>query len=173
MKKHATAYWLLPAKAERELFCEIIRILFKQFDGPNFEPHVTLLVTGQNRPPPEEVLRQIIATPVRLKVSGTAFSSKFTKTLFIQFKPSPALKGLVVSLGKVTKSRRRSMPDPHLSLVYKKLPARVKSALAAVIRLPFREVLFDSIQAVRLTLPVRNRGDVERWRVVAKKSLRR
>ena len=172
MKKHATAYWLLPAKAERELFCEIIRILVKQFDGPNFEPHVTLLVTGQNRSP-KEVLKQIMAAPIRLKVGGTAFSSTFTKTIFVEFKPSPALKALVVSLGKVTKSRRRSMPDPHLSLVYKSLPKPVKSALAAVIRLPFREVLFDSIEAVRLTLPVRNRGDVERWRVVAKKSLRR
>jgi hypothetical protein len=173
MKKHATAYWLLPAKAERELFCEIIRILFKQFDGPNFEPHITLLVTGQNRPTPKEVLQKVTGAPVRLKVRGTAFSSKFTKTLFVQFKSSAALKALVVNLGRVTKSRRRSLTDPHLSLVYKPLPVAVKSALAAVIRLPFREVLFDSIQAVHLTLPVGSRADVEAWRIVAKKSLRR
>src|SRR4029077_6304517 len=58
MKKHATAYWLLPAKPERELLCDIIRILVKQFGAPNFEPHVTLLVTGQSRLAPKKVLQQ-------------------------------------------------------------------------------------------------------------------
>lgn len=173
MKKHATAYWLLPAKPERELLCEIIRILVKQFGAPNFEPHVTLLVTGQNRLAPKKILQQITASPLRLRVRGTAFSSKFTKTLFVQLKSSPALKALVINLARATKSPRRSLPNPHMSLVYKSLPASVKGALAATIRLPFHKVLFDSIQAVRLTLPVRNRADVKAWRVVAKKSLRR
>ena len=172
-KQTATAYWLLPAKPQRELLCEIVRILFKQFHAPNFEPHVTLLVTEKNGIKPGKVLQQISASPIRLRVSGTAFSSKFTKTLFLQFKSNPALKELVVNLARNTKTKRRSLPDPHVSLVYKDLPTPVKAALAAMIRLPFREIVFDSIQAVHLTLPVRNPADVEAWRVVAKKSLRK
>lgn len=173
MKKYVTAYWLLPAKPERELFCEIIRILFKQFDAPNFDPHLTLLVTPHDRPAAKEVLRQIAASPIRLEVDRTGFSSKFTKTLFVRFKPNAALRKLVLNLARVTKSRKPAIRDPHVSLLYKTLPARMKADLAATIRLPFRKVTFDSIQAVRLTLPVRKRADVKAWRPIAKRFLRK
>jgi hypothetical protein len=49
----------------------------------------------------------------------------------------------------------------------------VKKELAAVIKLPFRAMLFDSVAAVRLTLPVRTSDDVEKWKIVARKPLRR
>jgi hypothetical protein len=49
----------------------------------------------------------------------------------------------------------------------------VAKELAAVIKLPFRSAVFDSIAAVRLTLPVRNGADLAKWKIVARKSLRR
>ncbi len=173
MKKTATVYWLLPAKPERDLFCEIVRILRKELKAPNFEPHLTLFVSRKNRRSPKEILREIQSAPIRLNVRGTAFSPKFTKSLFVRFKSTPALRQLAAELGRGRKSSASSPRDPHVSLLYKKIPSRVKKELAAVIKLPFRTALFDSVAAVRLTLPVTTRADVEKWKIVAKKSLRR
>jgi len=173
VKKTAIVYWLLPAKPERELFCEVIRILRKEFRAPDFEPHLTLFSTTQDRESPKRVLRKISARSIRLTARGVVFSPEFTKTLFVRFKSSGALKKLVEELRRAAKSRARTSSDPHVSLLYKKMPPAVKQELAAVMRLPLRTVVFDSIAAVRCPLPSRTKADVESWKILTKKSLRR
>ena len=173
MKKTAIVYWLLPAKPERELFREIARILAKEFRAPDFEPHLTLFVAGKDRPPPLKVLRQIRVHPIRLGVRGVAFSPKFTKTLYVRFKSSDALRKLVTDLRRATRFPAKPPTDPHASLLYKNISPAAKKELAATIKLPIRSVRFDSIAAVRLTLPVRTGADVAKWKIIARKSLRR
>jgi len=183
MKKTAIVYWLLPAKPEHDLFCDVVRILRKEFRAPNFEPHLTLFSTAKDQPAsamlrrgeqsPNKVLRQIRARPIRLSTHGVAFSSEFTKTLFVRFKSSDPLRKLVTDLSRVAKSRAKAPTDPHLSLLYKKLPGSAKKQLAAVMKLPFRSVVFDSIAAVRCASPSRTNADVDAWKILAKKSLRR
>jgi 2'-5' RNA ligase len=173
MKKTATVYWLLPAKPERDLFCEVVRILRKEFRGPNFEPHLTLFSASRDRRPPKEVLRQVSMRPIRLSARGVGFSSEFTKTFFIRLKSNDALRKLVADFSRAAKSRAKAPSDPHMSLLYKKLPRAAKKELAAVMKLPFRSVVFDSIAAVRCTSPSRTKADVEAWKILAKKSLRR
>src|SRR5439155_5953668 len=102
MKKNAIVYWLLPAKPERELFCEIIRILRKEFRAPNFEPHLTLFVTSRDQPSPRKVLARVRAGRLQLMTRGVAFSSKFTRTLFVRFRSSPELRKLTSDLGRAT-----------------------------------------------------------------------
>lgn len=171
-KKTAIVYELLPAKPERELFCQIIRILRKEFRAANFEPHLTLFVTTGKQKSPKKILQQFRSGPIRLKVRGIAFSAKFTKTLFVRFQSSPALKRLATDLGSVVGLSVSAPKDPHVSLVYQKIPGRVKKALAKIIKLPFGSVRFDSIAAVRLTLPVRTGSNITKWRMVAKQRLR-
>jgi 2'-5' RNA ligase len=173
MKKTATVYWLLAAKPERELFCEIVRILRKEFRAPNFEPHLTFFSTTKDRQSPKKVLRQISLRPIRLTARGVAFSSEFTKTLFVRFKSSDALRKLISDLSRAAKSRAKVPSDPHVSLLYRKLPRATKKELAAVMKLPFRSVVFDSIAAVRCASPSRTKADVEAWKILAEKSLRR
>jgi len=173
MKKNAIVYWLLPAKPERELFCEIVRILRKEFRAPNFEPHLTLFSTAKDRQPLNKVLKQISLRPIRLTTSGVAFSSAFTRTLFVRLKSSPLLRKLVTDLGRAAKSPAKAPRDPHVSLLYKKLPRATKKELAAVMKLPFRTVVFDSVAAVRCVSPSRTAADVESWRILGKKSLPR
>jgi 2'-5' RNA ligase len=165
-KTTATVYWLVPASPERELFRDFICILAKQFDAPPFEPHLTLFVTSRYS---KKVLQQIKSRPIRLRVREIAWSPKFTKTLFVRFRSNRSLERLVLALG----GESRSVRDPHVSLLYKKLPTRTKKALAKTIQLPFREVVFDSIKAVRVTLPVTTETDVESWRIVATKRLKK
>ena len=164
----AIAYWLIPAKAERELFREIIRILAEQLGAAQFEPHVTLLVATSDEELPGKVLKRIKASPIRLTFREIGWSRKFTKTLFARFEPRPALQRLALALAPDAAVIR----DPHVSLLYKTLPTAAKKELAGTIKLPFRSVTFDSIQAVRCALPTRTRTDVEAWRVVARRQLR-
>ena len=189
MKKVATVYWLLPAKPERDLFCEVVRILRKEFRGPNFEPHLTLFSTTKDRPAsgqrqsgsdlrrgeqsPKKVLKEISSRSIRLSARDVAFSSGFTKTLFVRFKSNDTLRKLVVDLSRAAKSSAKISRDPHVSLLYAKLPRAAKKELAAVMKLPFRTVVFDSIAAVRCVSPSRTKADVEAWKILAKKSLRR
>ena len=173
MKKKATVYWLLLAKPERDLFCEVVRILRKEFRAPNFEPHLTLFSASKDRESPKKILKQISMRPIRLTTRGVGFSPKFTKTLFVRFKSSDALRKLVADLGRAAKSQAKAPSDPHVSLLYTKLPRAAKKQLAAVMKLPFRSVVFDSIAAVRLTLPVHTGADIKKWKIIAKKSLRR
>jgi 2'-5' RNA ligase len=170
-KSTATIYWLVPARLEGELFRELVRILAKQFDAPRFKPHLTLLASTDRRQSASKILRQIHASPIRLRVRGIASSSKFTKMLFVRFESSRSLKKLVTDLGRAAKRGAPSLRDPHLSLLYKKLPAPVRKELAATIKLPFREVVFTSIIAVRSALPIRSKSDVEAWEVLARKRL--
>jgi 2'-5' RNA ligase len=185
MKKTATVYWLLPAKPERELFCEIVRILYKEFRAPDFEPHLTLFSASKARQPRKDrgsrklselskkVLRQISLRQIRLTTRGVGFSSEFTKTLFVRFKSSDALRKLTTDLSRAAKSPAKAPNDPHVSLLYKKLPRATNKELATVMKLPFRTVVFDSVAAVRCASPSRTKADVDAWKILAKKSLRR
>ena len=161
----------MPADPERELFCEISRILYKQFDAPNFDPHLTILVAKEDGESPADVLKEIKASPIRLAVREIGFADEFTKTLFVRMESSKMLEKLAVDLGRAAKSGTKGVNDPHVSLLYKKLAPSVKKELASTIRLPFSEVTFDSIKAVRCDLPVENSADVEAWRIVAAKKL--
>jgi 2'-5' RNA ligase len=171
MKNPVCVYWLVPAKPYSELLREMICVLAEQFDAPRFEPHLTLLVAQEDRQAARKILRQVQSSPIRLKISDVSASSKFTKTLFIRFKSSRALNRLVVDLTHAIKRRVKVLRDPHLSLLYRKMPVAVKKELACTMQLPFREVLFDSIKAVRCASPTLNRADVEAWRVMATKFL--
>jgi hypothetical protein len=51
------------------------------------------------------------------------------------------------------------------------MPVLVRRQLADSIKLPFSEVTFESIKAVRCVSPTRSRADVEGWRVVAARTL--
>jgi hypothetical protein len=165
MKKRITMYWLLPAKAEAELFRRLIRILADEFEGPTFQPHLTLGTATTDAP--AKVLRHLKAQPVRLKVRGTAHSTNFTKTLFVRLKPTGPLEKLVKQLG----ANGNALSDPHVSFLYKKLPVAIRRELAATIKLPFTELTFDSIAAVNCVSPTETPADVRSWRKLATKRL--
>lgn len=160
-------YWLIPAKPQRELLRQIIDILASQFDAPRFEPHLTIFATAKDRGSPRKVLQRIKVSPFRLTVGGIAFSSQFTKTLFVRLKNERAIEKLSSDLAGLTHSPRKSVRDPHVSLLYKKLPTLIKRELASTIRLPFARIAFDSLKAMRCTSPTRTPAEVRAWRVVA------
>lgn len=152
--------WLVPAEPARAFFHETIHRLATEHDAPLFEPHLTL---GSGTP---VQLSQINTGPITLPILGLHTSASFTKTLFVRFQPTPSLLQLRHSLGMEADGY-----NPHLSLLYRELPDRSRSDLAATLPLPFSTVTFNAVAAIRCPAEVATRADVEAWETVARKAL--
>jgi 2'-5' RNA ligase len=162
-KAHAIAYWLLPEAAAREVFLREIRRLARQFGAPLFEPHVTIFIVPENSRAPLEVLREVGPVDIELAIHSIRFSEQFTKTLFVQFERNSALQQLGDAIWKAERARNRYLIDPHLSLLYAKLPSKTSDN----IRLPFRKVGFTSICVMRCARPTTRAIEVEQWKLLA------
>ncbi len=167
-----TAFWLVPAAAEKQLFSALIRILAHELKAPVFEPHVTLFVSAKRPAAANRLLALIGSKPIRLSVGGVSHSGEFTKTLFVRFRGNVRLNALLRECSEKAGRRIPKRAHPHLSLCYKKLPADAKRELASIINLPFKSVRFDIIKAVRCSLPTMNARDVRAWRTIATRHLR-
>ena len=167
------AYWLVPAEPARGFFASSIADLGARFDAPRFEPHLTVYASRKGDENPGEVLRDALAgcEPFRLSVRDIQCSDEFTKTVFVQFEPSPELLRLNRALQQASALHDEYELNPHLSLIYKNMTPEARIEVAAAVRVPFAEVLFDSAKAIVCPTPIRSRADVEAWRVVAEQTL--
>ncbi len=173
-KRIAIAYWLTPAQPARWFFENVIADLARRYNAPVFEPHVTIHV-GSDRAEAaaDKIVSQaaIRCEPIKLKLLDVRYSSEFTKTLFVQLALNAKLQRLNEVLRDAAQDSADYQLEPHLSLLYKKMPIPALRELAYSIKLPFSEVIFDSLKAVRCAAATRNRVDVEAWSAIAAKSL--
>ena len=167
------AYWLIPAEPGRTFFRFLINDLARRYDAPLFEPHVTVHVGANRADAAEKAISEIAreCRPLKLKVLEIDHSDLFVKTLFVQFAPNRKLQRLNAIIRSAAQDSADYRLNPHLSLLYKKIPPVVRSELADSINVPFSEVTFDALQAVRCVSPTRTCAAVEAWRVVATKQL--
>ena len=163
------ACWLLPAEPARAYFQETIQRLAAKYDAPIFEPHLTLAVGPELTKAAESALAGLTSGPIELRVIGLSFSPTFTRTLFVRFVPSAALLHLRDSLGRDA----TEVFDPHLSLIYQKMPDAEQKRLAAEIQVPFSTVTFDRVAATRCRLPVATAADVAAWESITSHRLGR
>ena len=166
-KAQAIVYWLLPEAVASEVFWRKIGELTEQFSAPLFEPHVTIFIAPENSRLPLDVLRDLPPVNIELTIHSIRFSEQFTKTLFVQFETNSTLQQLGDAIRKASGAQDRYLIDPHLSLLYAKLPPETKQRLADKIRPPFREVCFTSICAMRCARPTTTAIEVERWKLLA------
>jgi 2'-5' RNA ligase len=134
---------------------------------------VTVYVTKAEEENAGQILRPAVANrpPFRLSISGIGYSCKFTKTIFVQFRPNHELTALSESLRSASHSHREYQLQPHLSLIYKTMPAQPKAEIARALVLPFDEIVFDSAKAVISPARLTSREDIEAWRVMATQKL--
>jgi hypothetical protein len=167
MTAKAIAYWLLPEAAAREVFSREIRELARQFGAPLFEPHATIFTAPEDSRAPLEVLREVRQVKLELTIHSIRFGEEFTKTLFVQFEANSNLQQLGDAIWQASGAGNRYLIDPHLSLLYTKLPSKTKQRLADNIRLPFRKVGFTSICVMRCARPTTRAIEVEQWKLLA------
>jgi hypothetical protein len=172
MKETAIAYWLIPADPTRSFLERTIVDLARRYNAAVFEPHMTIHV-GSDRADAKEVIAKAVSRcrPVKAKVLNVCQSGEFTKTLFVQFALDRKLQQVNEMIRDAAQSSSDYQLKPHLSVLYTEMPALARHQLAHSIKLPFSEVTFESIKAIRCASPTRTRADVEAWRVVATKAL--
>jgi 2'-5' RNA ligase len=174
MKSIVIAYWLIPAEPTYSFFGRIVNDLAERYNAPVFEPHVTIHV-GANSPGKAERTVSKAASDckqVKLKALEIDHSNEFIKTLFVQFALNRQLQQLNRRIRDAAQDSSDYQLNPHLSLLYKAMSIQDRRLLTHSIEIPFSEVTFDSLKAVRCISPTRSRADVEEWRVVAERSLR-
>jgi 2'-5' RNA ligase len=167
------AYWLIPSEPARSYFQNIVHDLAKRYAAPEFEPHVTVHVGVDCTETIDEALSKAgrSSKKITLQVLNVSSSSEFIKTLFVHFTRSTQLQQLNQSIRTAAEDSSDYQLSPHLSLMYKRTSIQDRRLLTHSIEVPFFEVTFDSLKAVRCVSPTRSRADVEAWRIVAEKPL--
>lgn len=167
------AYWLIPSEPARSHFQSLINDFAQRYEAPTFEPHVTVHVGGNCWDAVDGVLSKVARGCERivLQALGVNHSSEFTKTLFVQFAATTQLVHLHQNIRTAEHDSLVYQLNPHMSLLYKTMSSEHRGQLACSIEVPFPEVAFDSVRAVRCISPTQSRADVEAWRVVANTSL--
>jgi 2'-5' RNA ligase len=166
------AYWLIPTEPARSYFQRLVNEFAQRYDAPHFEPHVTVYV-GANCTDIDGVVSKAAADSeqIVLQLREVRGSSEFIKTLFLQFAMSRQLQRLNRSIRAAAHDASDYDLNPHLSLLYKKISIQERRLLMRSIQVPFPEVTFDSLKAVRCISPTQSRADVEAWQVAAEKVL--
>jgi hypothetical protein len=151
----------------------MIKDLARRYDAPVFEPHVTVHVGANGLDAAERALSKASCDckQVALAPREIGHSSEFIKTLFVQFDLNATLRQLKQIIRTTAQDSTDYELNPHLSLLYKTISTRDRRLLADSIEVPFHQVTFASLKAVRCISPTQTRSDVEAWRVVAKKCL--
>ena len=168
------AHWLIPAEPAHRFFQDLINDLARRYDAPVFEPHVTIYVGANSTDAVNTTLSKGARDCKRIMLQAleVSHSDEFIKTLFVEFGLNTKLR----QLNQVIRSAAQDSSDydlkPHLSLLYKRMSVQPRRQLARSIEVPFSQVVFDSLKAVRCISPTQNRADVEVWRVVSEKVLR-
>lgn len=167
------AYWLIPTKPARSYLQSVINDLAERYAAPKFEPHVTVHVGGDCTDAVDEVLSKAARDCERIDLQAleVSDSSDFIKTLFVQFAVTTQLQQLNHSIRTAAQDSFDYELNPHLSLLYRRISIKDRRLLARSIEVPFSEVIFDSLKAVRCISPTQSRADVEAWSVVAEKPL--
>lgn len=168
------AYWLIPSEPARSFLQRIINDLARRYDAPVFEPHVTVHVGADQSDAADKALREAAdeCKLVRLASLGIDHSDEFIRTLFVQFAMSAELLKINSLILEAANDSTKYELKPHLSLLYKTLAVATRNELAASITLPFSEILFDSLQAVRCVSPTEKGADVEACEPIATGMLR-
>ena len=174
MTRHTViAYWLIPSEPQRSFFQRIINDLARRCDAPVFEPHLTIHVGADRADAAKNALGNAAreCKLIGLIPLGIDQSEEFIKTLFVRFATSVELSEINGIIRQASNDSWQYELKPHLSLIYKNLPAATRRELAASIYVHFSEVTFDTIKAVRCVSPTKSSVDVEGWQVIAAVSL--
>ena len=117
--------------------------LFRSVDGHR----------GAHRRSPDR--RGILADRVERRSVGP-FGS-YTKTLFVQFRNAALLRNIFETSAAHYSRPSSYILNPHLSLIYKKLPEDLRRTLCETLDVPMANYAFDRVRMIETELPIRGR----------------
>jgi len=164
------ALWLLPEPEKQKSLSQLIDRLSKEYGGPRFDPHLTLLgkLVGD-----EETLitrtSQLVAKlkQFTLQTKSIEYRDDFYKSLFITLEASSALEFARHSAEKIFNHTAETVFMPHLSLIYGRQVEQTKENLSKVL---MEEILFEFVvERIRLVAAF---GSVDPWKPVTELPLK-
>ena len=165
--------WLTPREPLREVLRSTIREFAARQHAIDFEPHVTVFCAPSTDGESRAVARHIAAQfpPIELTAIRVDHSELFTKTLFVQFEESVLLRRIFETAAAGCSRPSRYVLNPHLSLLYKKLPATRRKTLLQTLDVPMGGYSFDRVRVIETELPIEDDGPIRRWRIVCDEPL--
>ncbi len=158
--------WLTPREPLRSTLRSIIDQLAASLDAVRFEPHLTLHSGPASEAEACAVARMIAEqfTPIVLEAGRLGHTESYTKTLFVQF--LPPYDGSLLESARGYSPKSSYVANPHLSLLYKKLPEAKRRELSQSLNFPAGDYVFDRVRLVETETPIEDDGPVRRWRTV-------
>jgi hypothetical protein len=165
--------WLTPREPLRSVLRATIRELAVRYDAVEFEPHMTLFCGSSTDNESRAIVRRIAGQfpPIELTSDRLAHSELYTKTLFVQFHDSAVLWQIFRTAGAYCPQPSNYVLNPHLSLLYKKLPTVTLTDLSERLDVPLGGYAFDRVRAIETEMPIEDDGPVRRWRTVCDEPL--
>lgn len=114
--------WLIShEKAVNSYLSSVIKDLADKYQGPEFEPHVTLL--GRLSLTLEEVVKgcESLASksgPLVLETGSIEYSTTYFQCVFVRIKPTPQLMSMYDTAKQILGLTESSVFMPHASLLY-------------------------------------------------------
>jgi hypothetical protein len=165
--------WLAPCEPLRSTLRSTIRRLAASLGAVEFEPHLTVYC-GPSTDAEARAVAHMIArkfSPIELTADRLCHTERYTKTLFVQFQESDAVRQIFEAAAAGYSRQSNYILNPHLSLLYKTLPGAKRRELCESLGVPMGDYKFDRIQMIETELPIEDAGPVRRWRVVCDEAI--
>jgi 2'-5' RNA ligase len=141
--------WLIPKEEKvRAYLTSIIKNLAQKYDGPQFEPHSTLL--GDIQLPFNDIqngCKKIIENikPFTVETGSVEYSTTYYQCLFVRVKPNPKLMILYDLAKQVFGMVNPSVFTPHISLFYGNIPYSTRHEMMKTIIFEPQQYSIDSL----------------------------
>jgi 2'-5' RNA ligase len=165
--------WLIPREPPRNSLRSTIHELAARYDAVEFEPHVTVFCGRSTEEEARAGVRQIARrfAPIELTADRLDHSDLYTKTLFVQFRDSAFVRQMFEIAAAHCSRPSNYVLNPHLSLLYKRLPVTTLKELTEALDVPPGLYAFDRVRMIETELPIEDDGPVRRWRVACDEPL--
>ncbi len=161
------------SKKDEKFLRGIITTLAKTYDAPVFRPHLTIY--GGAKTTEEKAKRGIARVitgmnPFEIFVNKLDYTDDLFKTVFLSMHDHPLLSHINWDLRETIDPFGTYSFQPHISLIYKKLPEKIKKDIITSldIKQSFR------VESITLTTPGKNRDNwnvIEEWEEIDEKKL--
>lgn len=162
-RTRAVSYWCLPRAEDSAPLEEVIARLAARQKAPIFAPHMTLGTCLAKVDIPTELRASL--RDLRLSVIEIGETNVFTTALFLRLALTPNLRSARAMFDTLPHFRAGRAFDPHLSLCYGSPPADAAQS-PAISGLIGKEICFDRLAVIEVSLPVATYDDVRSWRTL-------
>ena len=121
--------WLVPTGEAYDRLAGVIADLSARYQGPAFDPHLTLLgrLEGEEGRMVDRVYRLARALhPFEFRLKEPVYEAQYFRCLFLPAEPSPAILDAHQQATQIFNAQPASAFDPHVSLLYGLFPERMK-----------------------------------------------